>query len=277
MKKTIYILIGLFALTGFILYQNNALEITKIEVRDETIPSAFNTFRIVQISDLHNKGFGNQQERLVKAVNALSPDIVVITGDLIDRRKYDLALAMEFVEKIADFVPIYYVSGNHEAWSGNYDEIVSALSQAGVHILDDKALALKKADEEIRIIGLSDPDFLTSTYLDGTNYTKMEKNLKALTEPSVYQILLSHRPECFELYAHYNINLTFSGHAHGGQFRLPLVGGFIAPDQGIFPKYSSGLYQSGQAKMIVSRGLGNSIIPIRLFNRPEIVLVELNP
>ena len=145
----------------------------------------------------------------------------------------------------------------------------------GVQILDHNKVKLIKGKGKIEILGVSDPDFLTSDYMDGTDSSKMKEHLKGLSDDSVFQILLSHRPELFDLYAKENIDLIFSGHAHGGQFRIPFIGGLVAPDQGLFPKYTSGVYTQNQSTMIVSRGLGNSIIPIRIFNRPEIAAVTL--
>lgn len=263
------------SMSFFCVWQNNDITTTYINYSNTKIPHEFDGYRIVHISDLHNKQFGKNQERLLKKIRAISPDIIVVTGDLIDRRKYDLATAMIFIEGAMKIAPVYYVSGNHEAWSGDYENISRKLLSCGVQILDDNKVKLIKGRAEIEILGLSDPDFLTSSYMDGTNSSKLEEHLMRLSDDSVFQILLSHRPELFDLYANENIDLIFSGHAHGGQFRIPFVGGLIAPDQGLFPKYTSGAYTQNQSTLIVSRGLGNSIIPIRIFNRPEIVVVTL--
>ncbi|MDD4570223.1 MAG: metallophosphoesterase [Tepidanaerobacteraceae bacterium] len=263
------------AISIFCQWQNNAIVTTEIDYSNTKIPDEFNGFRIVHISDLHNKKFGKNQERLLGKIRAVSPDIIVVTGDLIDRRKYDLDTAMVFINGALKIAPVYYVSGNHEAWSGDYKNISSKLLSCGVQILDDNKVKLIKGQGKIEVLGLSDPDFLTSDYIDGTKSSKLEKHLKGLSDDAVFQILLSHRPELFDLYVNENIDLIFSGHAHGGQFRIPFVGGLVAPDQGLFPKYTSGAYTQNQSTMIVSRGLGNSIIPIRIFNRPEIVVVKL--
>lgn len=259
----------------FCAWQNNDIVTTYIDYSNTKIPHEFDGYRIAHISDLHNKQFGKNQERLLKKIRAVSPDIIVVTGDLIDRRRYDLDTAMIFIEGAMKIAPVYYVSGNHEAWSGDYENISRKLLSCGVQILDDKKVKLKKGEAEIEILGLSDPDFLTSGYMEGTNSSTLEQHLMRLSDDSVFQILLSHRPELFDIYANQNIDLIFSGHAHGGQFRIPFVGGLVAPDQGLFPKYTSGAYTQNRSTLIVSRGLGNSIIPIRIFNRPEIVVVTL--
>ncbi len=239
------------------------------------VPEEFSGYKIAHISDLHNKRFGENQERLLKKIKGVSPDIIVITGDLIDRRKYDLHTAIDFINGAVGIAPVYYVSGNHEAWSGDYKNISANLLHAGVSIIDDNKIKITRGNSNIEILGLSDPDFLTYDYMDGTNSSKLEETLMQLSDDSVFQILLSHRPELFHIYANENIDLIFSGHAHGGQFRLPFVGGLVAPDQGLFPKYTSGLYKENKSTLVVSRGLGNSIIPIRIFNRPEVVVVTL--
>jgi predicted MPP superfamily phosphohydrolase len=275
-KRMVFILFAIIAIISiFCMWQNNDITTTKIDYCNTKIPDEFNGYRIVHISDLHNKKFGNNQERLLREIRAVSPDIIVVTGDLIDRRKYDLDTAIVFINGAVKIAPVYYVSGNHEAWSGDYRNISSQLLSCGVQILDDNKVKLIKGEGKIEILGLSDPDFLTSSYVDGTNSAKLKEHLKVLSDDSVFQILLSHRPELFHLYRNENIDLIFSGHAHGGQFRLPFIGGLVAPDQGLFPEYTSGVYKQNQSTMIVSRGLGNSIIPIRIFNRPEIVVVTL--
>ncbi|MCD4714143.1 MAG: metallophosphoesterase [Clostridiales bacterium] len=271
----IRIIIILLILIVFSVWQNNSITTTQIEISNSQIPDAFDEFTIVQISDLHNKVFRTNQSSLLKRVIEASPDIIVITGDLVDRRKYDLDDAMLFIDGAVRIAPVYFVSGNHEAWSGEYVEISKRLTSAGVVILDDMKVELKSNGEVIELLGLSDPDFLTSTYFEGTKYSSLKEHLSNLSDESVYQILLSHRPELFDLYVDHNIDLIFSGHAHGGQFRFPRAGGLIAPDQGLFPKYSSGSYKEEQSTMVVSRGLGNSIIPVRIFNRPEVVIVTL--
>ena len=274
--RIIFIVVAIIAaIPLFCIWQNNAITITQIDYSNSNIPEEFNGYRIVHISDLHNKKFGKNQERLLREIRAVSPDIVVVTGDLIDRRKYDLNTAMVFINGAIKIAPVYYVSGNHEAWSGDYKNISEQLISSGVKILDDTEVKLTKGKGEIEILGLSDPDFLTSSYMDGTNLSKLKEYLRGLSDDSVFQILLCHRPELFNIYANEKTDLIFSGHAHGGQFRIPFVGGLVAPDQGLFPEFTSGAYTQNQSTMIVSRGLGNSIIPIRIFNRPELVVVTL--
>lgn len=259
----------------FCIYENNSIVITKSNFSSKKITSDFDGFTIAQISDLHNKLFGNDQTKILNKLKSISPDIIVVTGDLIDRRKYNLDIAMTFISGAVKIAPVYYVSGNHEAWSGNFPLIKKSLVEAGVNVLDDIAVELTKGKTSINIVGLSDPDFLTSDYIEGTNTSKTIEQLKQWSMGKNFKILLSHRPELFDLYGENSMDLVFTGHAHGGQIRIPFIGGLIAPDQGIFPRYSSGSYIKDSTTMFVSRGLGNSIFPVRVFNRPEIVVITL--
>lgn len=277
-KKIQILIIVAFSIASmslFCIWQNNGITTTQIDYSNSKIPDEFNGYTIVQISDLHNKEFGKNQERLLQKVRMISPDIIVVTGDLIDRRKYNLDTAIIFITGAMKIAPVYYVSGNHEAWSGDYKNISHRLLSCGVQILDDNKVKLIKGKAKIEMLGLSDPDFLTSDYMDGTNSFKLKEQLMRLSDDSGFQILLSHRPELIDLYANENIDLIFSGHAHGGQISIPFIGGLVSPDQGLFPKYTSGAYTQNQSTLFVSRGLGNSVIPVRIFNRPEIVAVTL--
>ena len=169
------------------------------------------------------------------------------------------------------------MTGNHEATCSQYGDLKAGLEEAGVIVLEDEAISLERGGETIALLGLADPDFMVKGDMFGEVPAMVSTKLKNLIgDESGYTILLSHRPELFETYVDGGIDLVFSGHVHGGQFRLPFIGGLVAPNQGLFPKYDAGLYTDGGTSMVVSRGIGNSIIPFRFNNRPEIVLVELN-
>lgn len=272
------VIITLVLLIGsclFLYYENNSIVISKYSYTNEKIPSSFKNLKILQISDFHNAQFGKNQSLVVKKIKQCEPDIIVITGDLIDRRRYDLEKSMDLVKQIVNIAPVYYVSGNHEAWSGHYDEIKKALLNENVKVLDNDTVEIEKGKDSITLIGVKDPDFLTSNYIDGTDYSELEKYLDYVSKDNDFEILLSHRPELMWLYNKYKVDLVFTGHVHGGQIRLPFVGGIIGPDQGFFPKYDAGEFVEGGTTMILSRGLGNSVFPFRIFNRPELVLVEL--
>lgn len=266
--------IGIFIIL-FCLWQNNHIVVSNFTYISEKIPNEFNGFKIVHISDLHNKSFGKNQKYILNKINSASPDIIVVTGDLIDRRRYDLDTALLFIQGAMEIAPVYYTSGNHEAWSGQYENIRKELRNHGVIVLDDSKVELIKNNERIEILGLTDPAFLTSSYRDERDTSRLEKHLQLMKDESIFQILLSHRPDLIDIYSEAKVDMIFSGHAHGGQIRIPGIGGIIAPDQGFFPKYTSGSHRMDKSTIYISRGLGNSLLPIRVFNRPEIVVVTL--
>ena len=271
--------IGTIFFTLFIwtVWGNTALMTNAVAISSSRIPAAFSGFRIAQVSDLHNAEFGKNNAELLKLLSESRPDIIVITGDLIDANHTDVGIALGFAQESVRIAPTYYVTGNHEAASPQYDTLKAGLEEAGVIVLEDEAVSLERNGETITLLGLGDPDFTVKGDMFGETSAMVSTKLKNLDDgEGGYTILLSHRPELFETYVNCGIDLVFAGHAHGGQFRLPFIGGVIAPNQGLFPKYDAGLYTDGGTNMVVSRGIGNSIIPLRFNNRPEIVLVELN-
>jgi len=266
----------LFVLIIWTIWGNTALTVNTITISNSRIPTSFSGFKIAQVSDLHNAEFGENNARLLKLLSKNEPDIIVITGDLIDAQHTNIDIALNFVKEAIQIAPVYYVTGNHEASLSQYVRLKDGLESVGVSVLDDRVVELERDGEKITLIGLSDPDFTIKSDVFEEVPAMVSTKLKDLiSNKSGYTILLSHRPELFQSYADCNVDLVFSGHAHGGQFRLPLIGGLIAPNQGLFPKYDAGLYSDQNTNMIVSRGIGNSIIPFRFNNRPEIVLVEL--
>lgn len=267
----------LVGLSIWTIWGNTALMVSKIMVSGSRIPAAFSGFRIAQVSDLHNAEFGEGNEELLKLLAENEPDIVVITGDLSDSQHAGIEVAIDFVKAAAKIAQVYYVTGNHEAILLQYDELKAGIEAAGAVVLEDEAVQLGQGDEKITLVGLSDPDFTVKGDMFGEVPAMVSTKLRGLAGvEGGYTVLLSHRPELFGTYVDCGVDLVLSGHAHGGQFRLPFVGGLIAPDQGLFPKYDAGLYTDGGTNMVVSRGIGNSIIPLRFNNRPEIVLVELS-
>ena len=270
-KKKITILIITVVLFLWLLWGNKTVELNNITISSRDLPSAFSGYKIAQISDLHNAQFGNENAMLIRLLKEASPDIIVITGDIVDSTHTDMDTAIAFVRNIVKIAPCYYVTGNHEAWLGSdYNELENALIDEGVIVLHDEAVTLEKEGQAIQMIGVDDPDF---------SYIAADKIISAKLEhiniTQEFTIMLSHRPELFDSYVENEIDLVLSGHAHGGQVRIPLIGGLIAPNQGLFPKYDAGVYSEGNTTMVVSRGIGNSVIPIRINNRPEIVLIEL--
>lgn len=260
------IIIGIIViiLGGFFYWQNNGIVVTKMLFENSKIPKEFEGFKIVHLSDLHNKEFGEGQKKLMKKIQESNPD-------LIDHSKSEKG-DESFINSIKDIAPVFYVSGNHEAWSGEYDSLLNKLKDAGITVLDNERTKIEKDGKYIEIIGIQDPAFFNND-----NKKSFEEELKKLVkeEGNNFKVLLSHRPELMDLYVHNDLDLVFSGHVHGGQFRIPFVGGVLAPNRSLFPKYTSGMHSINNTSMIISRGLGNSIIPIRIFNRPEIIEVTL--
>ncbi len=265
-------------LAAWTIWGNTALMVNTVIISSSRIPAAFSGFGIAQVSDLHNAEFGENNAKLLKLLSESKPDIIVITGDFIDASHTDVGIALGFAQESVKIAPTYFVTGNHEASSPQYDTLKSGLEAAGVIVLEDEAVSLERNGESIALMGLADPDFTVKGDMFGEVPAMVSTKLENLNdgEGGGYTILLSHRPELFETYVGSGIDLVFAGHAHGGQFRLPFIGGVVAPNQGLFPEYDAGLYTDGSTNMVVSRGIGNSIIPLRFNNRPEIVLVELN-
>ena len=275
-KVFLYVsLVALICLAAWTIWGNTALEVNEYEIVSDRIPQNFDGFRIAQVSDLHNAEFGEGNEKLIQLLSQTDPDVIVITGDLIDSRHTDIEIALEFARQSIKISPVYYVSGNHEARVREYEDLKMGLAEAGVVILENQKVRITRGGESITLMGIDDPSF-QEDYLFGDAESVARQVITDLqNESDGYTVLLSHRPELFDLYVDTGMDLVFSGHAHGGQFRLPFIGGLVAPNQGFFPEYDAGLFNEGRTTMIFSRGVGNSIIPLRFNNRPEIVMVTL--
>ncbi|MBR5512904.1 MAG: metallophosphoesterase [Ruminococcus sp.] len=223
-------------------------------------------FTIVQISDLHNKNYGKKQRRLIEKISALEPDIIVITGDIADSSHTNIPKAIEFAEEAAKITKTYYVSGNHEQRFSReeFDQLMDGLKEAGVVRLVDDCLDISLNGDSFRLTGFDDLSLID-----------VENNCPKLSGDKL-NVVLAHEPQYIEDYSkHGNVDLVLTGHAHGGQFRLPFIGAVFAPEQGFNPEYTEGMHQMGDTSMIVSRGLGNSAFPLRLFNYPEIVKINI--
>ncbi|MPW25785.1 metallophosphoesterase [Alkalibaculum sp. M08DMB] len=270
MKKKCCVIGG--ALLGFLWlhFENNHITRTNIKYTNDKLPSLFDGYTVLHVSDLHNKEFGHNQSKLIDKTKSIKPDIIVITGDFIDSNRPNMDISMTYIREAIKIAPIYYVPGNHESRFEHYEILVNKLHSLGVNVLDNISIPIYKEDQNIFIAGIQDPSFVSE------NTTQFDMILDCLkTTKKNFSILLSHRPEKFNVYVKHNFDLVFTGHAHGGQVRLPFVGGLLSPNQGFLPKYTSGIYQKFKTSMIVSRGLGNSSFPFRVFNTPELVVVTL--
>lgn len=268
--KVVLVVMAVFVI-GWLIYGNKSIQTTVYEVTVGAEDEALDGFTIVQISDLHNARFGNEQSRLLQTVAEQEPDLIAVTGDLVDSSHTNIDVAMDFMEQAVEIAPVYYVTGNHEGWLGTtYGELERQLEEAGVFVINDIMYSGQYEGLDLNIAGVHDPD------MQGNNIVLVKQMITALTEDTKgYTILLSHRPELFTAYTESNVDLVLSGHYHGGQFRIPFVGGVIAPGAGLFPEYAEGTFTENETTMVVSRGLGNSVIPIRINNRPEVVVVKL--
>lgn len=263
-KRKIVILSIILLIMVLIIYNNKSITITDYIISSDKVK---NEIVIVQISDFHNAKFGEKQNKIVDKIKNSNPDLIVITGDLIDSDNIEESI--ELIENVVTVAPIYYVTGNHEiSKRDSYNRLAEKMKDLGVNILESKVEDINIRDTNITIIGIDDANAINvKEKLDSFNYNKNN-----------FVVLLSHRPELYDEYLNREIDLVFSGHAHGGQFRIPFIGGVIAPHQGFFPKYSEGIFENNDGtKMIVSRGLGNSIIPLRINNNPELVVARIIP
>lgn len=236
-----------------------------------------NSIRIALISDLHSCKYGEKEQELIEAVNAQNPDVIMMTGDIFDDNISDENTEY-FIQGVAEKYPCYYVTGNHEYWSGreNFLNKLAILEKYEVNILSGELDTITLNDETINICGINDPDKYLITS-ENTNIDEQLSNVKKLSQNDYYTILLSHRPEFFESYVDNHFDLVLCGHAHGGQWRIPgLLNGLYAPNQGLFPKYAGGEYKKDDTTMIVSRGLARESTRVpRFYNRPELVIIDL--
>ncbi|WP_142826861.1 metallophosphoesterase [Planococcus soli] len=271
MKKLAVFILLVLLVWGGIWYSNKSVQTTEYTVASEELPEAFNGSKIVQVSDLHNATFGRKQSSLIEKVEAANPDAIFLTGDLVDSNRYDLEASLVLVDALVEMSNVYFVTGNHEVASNQVEEITAALQQRGVTVLADDSVEWERDGESIQIAGIDDP--LMEPDIHEEEATRQSLDSAQMTDD--FTLLLAHRPEHFPIYAEDGVNVVFSGHAHGGQVRIPGLGGLIAPGQGWFPKVTEGIFEIDQSQMVVSRGLGNSTFPVRIFNLPEIVVVTL--
>lgn len=269
-----------------------------IDIASARLPAAFDGFRIAHISDLHNTSFGARNENLLRAIRSARPDIVAVTGDLVDSRHTDYDIALAFATEAARIAPVCYVMGNHETRLArrarearavaayarerglaapkpdfDFGDFERALDAIGIHVLHDRAIRLRRDNAHLRVIGLDDPRHPGPS---GALPHHPDPSHLVAQDPETYTIILAHRPELFSSYVQAGADLALSGHAHGGQIRLPFIGGLYAPGQGILPRYDAGPYRSGRTVMVVSRGMGNMAPIPRVNNDPELVVVRLH-
>ena len=269
---TVLIILALIAAAAAFLIKDSRddLEISRYEVKSQKLPESFDGFKIVQLSDLHGAEFGEDGMGLVEKVKELEPDIIALTGDFVTDEG-DLAAVEKLVARLTELCPVYFVSGNHEFGSGLAVKVRNILERAGVKYLSNEYLTISRGEDEILLGGVEDP----LAYADMLSPDELAQKMNDAA-PDAFKILLGHRNYWMTEYPELPVDLIFCGHAHGGLIRIPGVGGLIGTDRRLFPDFDAGEYNNGRYTLIVSRGLGNSVPIPRVFNRPEIVCVELS-
>jgi predicted MPP superfamily phosphohydrolase len=265
-RRFIFTAALLVALGVFVYYQNNHIEVSEFEFLNDRVGN----LEIVQLSDLHGKQFGRGNEKLAQAVLAQNPDLVVVTGDTIDHPTRNLYETVGFLGNLSESVPVICISGNHERQLSTRDEFFQMLRDAGVIVLENEIYTISFDGSTVNILGLDERQWGTEDV--------MRQRLQQLEVMPGLRIVLSHYPQRYSLveslsYSAYDFDLMFAGHAHGGQWNLPIIGGVYSPGQGLMPEYYRGLYDG---RLLVSAGLGNAQFPVRLFNYPQIIVAQIN-
>ena len=248
---------------------DSGLTVRKYTVESEKISGIV---RLVLLTDLHCCDYGEGQQELLDVVEAQSPDLVLLSGDMVDDDpRLPEEKALTAVEALAERWPVYYVTGNHEFWSGRVEEIKEKLRQCGAVVLEGEAKLVTAAGQTLQICGVDDPN------VGERAWQSQLETVTADLKEDVFSVLLTHRPERVEDYTGRGFDLVLAGHAHGGQWRLPgLINGLIAPNQGLFPHYAGGTYDLEGTTLIVSRGLARESTRVpRFFNPPEVVVIDV--
>lgn len=282
---TLLIVLILFV---YLYFENTSLFIVqKNEIVSNKIDSNFDGYKILQLSDLHSREFGENNIKLINKIYKIDPDIIVCTGDMMNSTEDDGHVFINLVKKISKDYPVYYIDGNHEQLVeynnvGVYDEFISSLKELDVKIVKNTKIKLQKGSSYINMYGLNVDlvYYSTKSALKESNIEYTEDNFsktinKETFENNKYNILLTHNPIYFEVYEKSGVDLILSGHVHGGIIRIPFKGGLLSPDQEWFPKYYHGLYTINDTNMIVSAGLGNDTVNFRIFNPFEMNLITL--
>lgn len=270
----------LFFFIMIMVLDGNRFRVVSYEISHEKIKKPY-TF--VVLSDLHNKVYGKNHEKLIRAIEKEQPAGVLIAGDLLTAKPgYPLHLALDLLEQLAPKYPIYYGMGNHEARLFLYPEVYGTmgadyeekLKGLGISLLRNES---KSLGEDLVITGLDMKREYYKRFKKTTMTTEYLKKTLGEKNKDKFQILLAHHPDYFQEYSSWGADLVLSGHVHGGMVRLPFLGGVISPALRLFPKYDGGSFEEKESRMILSRGLGMHTIPVRLFNPGELVVLKLSP
>ncbi|HZK43448.1 MAG TPA: metallophosphoesterase [Syntrophomonadaceae bacterium] len=258
------------------------IQVSTYNITSNKIPSAFNHFKILQISDLHSNTFGLDNINLIKKVEKINPDIVVMTGDMVDTTDTDFDVFINLATVLSEKYDVFFIMGNHEQnlVTQKRKFLIEQLKETGITVLDNEFVAIDREQETIHLYGmwfnLRYYRNLTDKSAEDIQFTPEKmKTILGECDESIYNILLTHNPLYFNTYADWGSDLTLAGHVHGGMIRIPFIGGLLSPERNLFPKYSAGHYEIGNKNLIVNRGLGNGGFGIRVFNNPEISVIIL--
>ncbi len=267
LRTLVVLLAAVLAATGFWYVENYVIEAETFSLASPRLPPAFDGLRVVSLADLHGRVFPDG--RLAEAVAAAEPDLIALNGDIADENSDPAAVARE-MGRLTESAPVYYVSGNHEWVMEDPWGFFRLLEEAGVTVLHNEWEPLTVAGETIVLAGVDDPN---GPWDQKTPEALVAEIRAALGD--VYILMLAHRNDQLELWSGLEVDTILCGHGHGGVVRLPFVGGLVGPGREWLPSYTGGLYEAGRTEMVVSRGLGNTGLPLRLFNRPHLPVVVL--
>lgn len=258
-RYLVWAAIALFLLCGFY----RGLRVTQIEYFNDKIPEEFDGYKIVHITDLHCRVFGREQEKLIRTISEQQPDIIVFTGDMFDRERWNYEGVRNLLEGICQIAPVYAVTGNNEYDDNDMFHVLMQLyDEYDIHILNDDKVTLTREGAEIYLYGMY------------YRYYVADKYFTFAGDKNQFNILLYHDPAQFPKLRKNSFSLILAGHTHGGLIRLPFIGGVIDNSYALFPEYDYGMFQSDGCDMFVSTGLGDVSIP-RFYNRPEVVVITL--
>lgn len=286
MIKIILIIVAVFIVYCLIemIRELRDFRVTKYRICSQKLNGIKREKKIIFLSDLHNRMYGEENERLLESIRNQHPDLILIGGDMLVRKdgnSYDKTV--HFLAKLPGICPVYCANGNHEQklkelpdkYEQSYEEYKKALTASGIHMLENASETVKLEEVPVKLSGLEIP---LGAY---ARFGKKELSLKEITDRigehgDDYQILLAHHPGYMKEYLAYGADLILGGHYHGCVVQLPGIGGAISTNFTLFPKYSGGIYQEGEQTAVVSRGLGTHSVPLRLWNWPELIVLELS-
>ena len=282
-RKLIFLLLILLIVIFFIIYSFKKVDVTNYTISNKKVPNEFNNFKIVQLSDFHSSGYKDTTDVIISKVKEIKPDIIVMTGDMVNWRTKDTDELEKLLNSLVDVCPMYYVTGNHEQLSEGlitkkYQNILDLLDELNITFLRNEYVEIEHGGQTINLYGIDIPlDASTARYPSSwqleNDYVK--RNLPQI-DSSKFNILLSHNPAFLKQYSEFGADLVLSGHIHGGIIRIPIIGvGIFSAEKRLFPRYDDGKFKRGNTTMIVNRGIGTSSIDLRIFNKPEISVITL--